>query len=295
MTSNADLFVASYLPEHLVQSKREAGEAQLILIATDGELYGHHRPWRDKFLTRLIHAGTPAYGFEICTLERYLRMYPPTSEVQLRTPSAWSCRHDLARWDTGCECTEGDSSWKGKLHLALRHLAERGDQLFERYTLETLDDPWAARDAYLPMRNGWETLESFWMQHGKHQRPPIDQLVEQRTLLLLEAQYYLQCMFTSCGFFFEDLDRIEPRNNIAFARRAISLIWQALGIDLQPDFVRELRDVKSGVKPLTGAQVYQQLPVLRPDQLPPLPHPLLSLHPSLSLSELRQGEELPRA
>ena len=156
------------------------------------------------------------------------------------------------------------------LNLAFRHLAERGNQLFERYASETLDDPWAARDAYLPMRNGWEAPESFWVQHGKYQRPPVDPLVEQRTLLLLEAQYYLQCIFTSCGFFFEDLDRIEPRNNIAFARRAISLTWQALGIDLQADFVRELRDVKSGVKPLTGDQVYQQLPVLRPGLLPPL-------------------------
>jgi hypothetical protein len=93
----------------------------------------------------------------------------------------------------------------------------------------------------------------------------------QRTLLLLEGQYYQQCSFTSCGFFFEELDRIEPRNNIAFARRAISLIWQALGIDLQPDFVSELQAVKSWRGPLTGADVYRPLPVVRPDQLHPLP------------------------
>jgi uncharacterized protein DUF3536/glycosyl hydrolase family 57 len=271
MTDNADLFAASYLPEHLVQSKRDAGQAQLILIATDGELYGHHRPWRDKFLTHLIQIGAPGYGFEICTLERYMRMYPPTKEMTLRVPSAWSCGHGLARWDTGCECTEGDSSWKSELNLALRHLAEKGDQLFERHTSETLDDPWAARDAYLPVRNGWETLESFWAQHGKHQQPPTNPSSAQRTLLLLEAQYYQQCSFTSCGFFFEDPDRLEPRNNIASARRAISLVWQALGIDLQPGFVSELQAVKSWRVPLTGADMYRQLPVVRPDQLPPLP------------------------
>src|SRR6266516_7977158 len=123
------------------------------------------------------------------------------------------------------------------------------------------------------MHNGWETPESFWVQHGKQQRPPIDPLAQQRTLLLLEAQYYLQSMFTSCGFFFEDLDRIEPRNNIAFARRAISLTWQALGIDLQPDFVNELRAAKSWRGSLTGADIYRQLPIVRPDQLPPLPLP----------------------
>jgi alpha-amylase/alpha-mannosidase (GH57 family) len=270
MTSNADLFAADFLPRHLVQSKRDAGEAQLILIATDGELYGHHKHWRDKFLTHLITTGAPVYGFEICTLEQYMRQYPATKEVSLRLPSAWSCGHGVARWDTGCECTEGDSSWKGALNHALRNLAVKHNRLFEQYTGEALRDPWAARDDYLPVRSGWEPLEGFWARHGTDQHP----LKIQRTLLLLEAQYYGQCSFTSCGFFFEDLDRIEPRNNIAFARRAISLVWQALGIDLQADFVNDLRAVKSWRVPtLTGADVYRQLPLAQPGQLPPLQNP----------------------
>src|SRR6266566_3650887 len=213
-TSDADLFAASYLPGHLVASKRAAREAQLILIATDGELYGHHKPWRDKFLTHLTNHGAPSYGFEICTLERYMRLHPATQEVELRAPSAWSCGHGVARWATGCECTEGDSSWKRAFRRALDKLAARGDQLFEQFAGETLNDPWAARDAYLPVRNGWETVESFWAQYGKQQRPPDDVWQVQRTLLLLDAQFYQQYSFTSCGFFFEDVDRIEPRNNI---------------------------------------------------------------------------------
>src|SRR2546427_6637728 len=154
-TSNADLFATSYLPGHLVKSKQEAGEAQLLLIATDGELYGHHKPWRDKFLSHLVQSGAPGYGFEVCTLERYLQMYPATQEVELRVPSAWSCGHGVARWDTGCECTEGDSSVKGELRRALNNLAAHGDQLFEQYAGEALRDPWAARNAYLDLRNGW--------------------------------------------------------------------------------------------------------------------------------------------
>jgi hypothetical protein len=268
-TSNAEVFATSYLPWHLVESKSLAGEAQLLLIATDGELYGHHKPWRDKFLEHLIHHGAPAYGFEICTLERYMLMHPATREVQLQVPSAWSCGHGVARWNTGCACTEGDSTWKLGLRQALAHLAERGDQLFEQYAGETLCDPWAARDDYLPLRNGWETAESFWARHGKEHRQPSDLQLELRTRLLLEAQYYLQYSFTSCGFFFEDLDRIEPRNDIAFARRAISLIWQALGVDLQSDFVRDLQATKSGRSHLTGADLYKQLPVVQTGLLPP--------------------------
>jgi alpha-amylase/alpha-mannosidase (GH57 family) len=269
ITSNADLFASSYLPHQLVQSKREAGQPQLILIATDGELYGHHRPWRDKFLSHLINVGAPSSGFEVCTLERYMRMYPATREVELRLPSAWSCSHGIARWDAGCECTEGDSSWKGKLRHALNNLAQQGDQLFERYASETLADPWAARDAYLPVRNGWESLESFWTRFGKNGQAPAEERLAQRTLQLLEAQYYQQYSFTSCGFFFEDLDRIEPRNDIGFARRAISLYWQALGIDLQHNFLRDLQSVKGWRTSLTGDEAYRQLPVVAPGLLPP--------------------------
>ncbi|HEV7237455.1 MAG TPA: DUF3536 domain-containing protein, partial [Ktedonobacteraceae bacterium] len=269
-TSNADLFAASYLAGHLVKSKQDTGEAQLLLIATDGELYGHHKPWRDKFLSHLITTGAPDYGFEVCTLERFLLLHPPTKEVELRVPSAWSCGHGVARWDTGCECTEGDSSWKGHLRQALNHLAERGDALFEQYAGETLSNPWAARNAYLALRNGWETPESFWTQYGKEQRIPENAQLVQRTLLLLEAQYYLQYSFTSCGFFFEDLDRIEPRNDIAFARRAISLLWQALGIDLQQDFLCDLQSVQSWRTHVTGAALYRQLPIVKEGLLPPL-------------------------
>ncbi|HEY0756267.1 MAG TPA: DUF3536 domain-containing protein [Ktedonobacteraceae bacterium] len=268
-TSNADLFAGTYLPDQLEPHKRKAGEPQLILIATDGELYGHHRPWRDKFLAHLIQVGAPSSGFEICTLERYMKMYPATREVELRLPSAWSCSHGIARWDSGCECTEGASSWKGTLRQALNHLATRGDQLFEQYAAETLADPWAARDAYLSVRNGWESAESFWQRFGKSgQQPALD--AAQRTMQLLEAQYYQQYSFTSCGFFFEDLDRIEPRNDIGFARRAISLYWQALGVDLQSDFVQDLYATKSWHTGLNGAELYRQLPVVDAKLLPPL-------------------------
>ncbi len=268
-TSNAEIFAASYLPEHLMQSKRAAGEPQLLLIATDGELYGHHKPWRDMFLAHLIHHGAPDYGFEVCTLERFMQIHPATKTVELRTPSAWSCGHGVARWSTGCECTEGDSSWKAPLFAAFSRLSEKGDALFEQYAGETLIDPWAARDDYLSLRHGWETPESFWARHGKEHHLPDEQR-KQRTLQLLEAQYYQQYSFTSCGFFFEDLDRIEPRNDIAFARRAVSLVWQATGVDLQRDFVKDLEMTRSSRTGLSGADLYRQLPVVKPGLLPPL-------------------------
>lgn len=271
ITSNADRFASYYLPTQLARAKRETGQPQLLLIATDGELYGHHRPWRDKFLTHLIQVGAPSSGFEICSLEAYMQAHPATREIELCLPSSWSCHHGIARWSAGCTCTEGDSSWKSALRHALNRLAERGDRLFEQYTAKTLSDPWAARDAYLPVRNGWESEESFWERFGKNQQPPADKRMARCTLRLLEAQYYQQYSFTSCGFFFEDLDRIEPRNDISFARRAISLYWRALHADVQTNFVEDLRAAHSWRSGLTGAEIYHQLPPVKARWLPPLP------------------------
>jgi alpha-amylase/alpha-mannosidase (GH57 family) len=279
LTRNADLFAASYLSNHLNRWKEQHGEPQLIMVATDGELYGHHKPWRDKFLAHLVRQGAPAYGFEVCSLSAYFHRFPPRREMRLHTPSSWSCHHGILRWGEGCGCTEGDARWKPALRRAFNRLGERGDAVFERELAQAVEDPWAARNDYLALRQGWMAPEAFWERHGKKGRAfwlrlsnkgcaPRDESLLRRTLLLLEAQFYQQWMYTSCGFFFEDLDRIEPRNDIAFARRAISLYWQATREDLQTGFLADLAQARSWRTGLTGADLYRQFPAVSSDLLP---------------------------
>ncbi len=268
MTHNADSFAASYLPHHLNRWKVEHGEAQLITVATDGELYGHHKHRRDQFLAHLVRQGAPAFGFEVCSLGSYLAKFPPKKEVRLHTPSSWSCHHGVLRWGAGCSCTEGDASWKPALRRAFDHLVAAGDLLFEQQLVPVVDDPWAARDGSLGLQQGWMEPAEFWARYGKKGRAPKDEMLAHRALLLLKAQYYQQWMFTSCGFFFEDLDRIEPRNDIAFARRAISLYWQATRTDLQSAFVADLAEARSWRTGKTGADLYRKLPAVSQELLP---------------------------
>jgi hypothetical protein len=94
--------------------------------------------------------------------------------------------------------------------------------------------------------------------------------LEERVLRLLKAQYYGQAMYTSCGFFFDDLDGIEPRNDIAYARKAISEVWQATGTDLQTQFVADLERARSSRTGATGADLYRMLPSRPSGELPPL-------------------------
>jgi alpha-amylase/alpha-mannosidase (GH57 family) len=272
-TSNADVFAATRLRQQVNEAKAERGEDQLVLVATDGELYGHHKPLRQYFLQHLLRRSAPAQGFEVTTLARYLEAHPPQRTITLRLPSAWSCAHGVARWDGGCDCTEGDSSWKHALRTALNHLAVRLDTVYADATAATLRDPWAARDEWLAVRSGWMSGRAFWTRYGIHGRRPLRRTRAEASKQLLEAQYYAQAMFTSCGFFFEDLDRIEPRNDIALARRAISLVWQATHIDLQAAFLADLAQARSGRTGRTGADLYRDLPPASEGALPPLGAP----------------------
>jgi alpha-amylase/alpha-mannosidase (GH57 family) len=269
-TSNADAFASTLLPPQVNAAKRERGESQLITIATDGELYGHHKTFRDHFLSRLLEQSAAANGFEVVTLARYLTQHQPRRTVSLNAPSSWSCAHGVARWSTGCSCTEGDSSWKPALRHALDGLAGRLNEVFERETAGALRDPWAARDDYLALRNGWMSSDAFWSRHSARWKWFRNRPLEARMQQLLEAQYFGQAMYTSCGFFFEDLDRIEPRNDIAYARKAISGVWQATGIDLQAQFVADLERARSLRTGATGADLYRLLPSRPSDELPPL-------------------------
>ena len=271
VTRNADVFAATRLQQHLDRGRVERGEDQFIIIASDGELYGHHKPLRDHFLSYLVRDSAPDHGFGVTTLGRYLASHPPQRAVRLRMPTAWSCSHGVARWDTGCACTEGDSSWKYALRSALNQLAMRLDALYVEATATALRDPWAARDAWLAVRNHWTSGRAFWERHGVHSRRPFRRARAEAIVQLLEAEYEAQAMFTSCGFFFEDLDRIEPRNDIAFARRAISLAWQATHTDLQSEFLANLAEARSWRTGRTGADLYRDLPAVPIGALPPLP------------------------
>jgi len=270
-TADANSFAAQYQQASINRDKAASSIAQMTVVATDGELYGHHKPWRDKFLSHFLKRSASAYGLEVCSLERYLVAHPAITEVDIRERSSWSCWHGVQRWDGGCHCdgtkTLEQRTWKPALREALECLQADGDTLFEDYAGTVLDNPWQARDDYIALRNGWEASERFWTRHAQPMHHTIESI--QMAQNLLEAEYWLQTSLTSCGFFFEDLDRIEPRNTIAAARRAISLLWLATGHDVQRRFVASLQQAKSWRTGRTGADLYRSLPAVPANLLPP--------------------------
>jgi hypothetical protein len=250
LTTNADLFGLQDLPRHVNREKAARGEAQVITIATDGELYGHHLPYRDKFLAHLLSVSAVLRGFEVTSLGRYLAAHPPRREVTLAEATSWSCHHGVDRWRGDCECIGEDGEWKWYLRQALTRLAARIDTLFEPAARKLLNDPWIAEEEYIWVRLGATSRDDFWRGHAR--RPKRG---KRRAFALLETQYYRHLMFASCAWFFEDLDRIEPRNAIGYGLRALREAERLHDLDLLTAYAGDLRGALSTESGRNGADL----------------------------------------
>lgn len=259
-TVNAEQFTAHHLLGEYNRHKAETGEPQLLVVATDGELYGHHKPFRDLFLDRLLSVSAPEAGVRVVSLARYLRLHPPRRAVSIREDTSWSCHHGVDRWRGDCGCVPGNGTWKWQLRHAFERLAARIDAAYERETASLLADPWRCLEDYIVLRRRHLSQAEFLAKHGR--RPPREG-EGQRMSVLLAAQYYRHLMFTSCAFFFEDLDRIEPRNAIAYAMRAADLIAAATGADLLPALRADLATARGWRTGRRGSDIFDELNAAR--------------------------------
>lgn len=230
----------------------------LVLIAADGETFGHHCRAGEHFLHNVLLRDAPALGFQITSLTHYLADHPPQSEIEIREMTSWSCMHGVARWVTGCECTPGDGRWKGALRRALDNLSGEIDLVYtaEVHSASATVGAWPLRDAYIAVVLGQMDGPAFLAAQGLDSLPTP---VANRLLTLLQAEFYRQRMYASCAFYFEELTRAEPRFAIANAARAVSLVKEATGEDLSRGFHRDLSVAVSSRVSVTAADLYDAI------------------------------------
>jgi alpha-amylase/alpha-mannosidase (GH57 family) len=198
--------------------------AGLMAAATDGETFGHHHKGAEHDVAHALTVGAPAKGISSPRLVDLLDQRPPTHEARVRV-SAWSCAHGIGRWSTDCGCRTGGEegwtqAWRAPLREAFDLLRDWGIEVMDRRGGELLHDPWAARDAYLDLLLGARSWEQFAADHiaGDPHLAGV----------LLDAQRNALLMYTSCGWFFNDLAGIETIQVLRYAARAIDL-YRELG------------------------------------------------------------------
>ncbi|HUG55588.1 MAG TPA: DUF3536 domain-containing protein, partial [Candidatus Limnocylindrales bacterium] len=236
---------------------------QLMHIATDGETYGHHHARGDMALAyALEHIETNGLA-RITNYGEFLERCPPTHEVEIHEQTAWSCAHGIERWWRDCGCNSGgrpgwDQAWRTPLREALDWLRDELAPAFEEKAGELLGDPWRARDEYVDivLDRTAERREDFLVEHARRPLAPEEQV---RAWKWLELQRHAMLMYTSCGWFFDELSGIETVQVIQYAGRAVQLARELLGDDHESRFVELLAKAKSNIpEHRDGARVYER-------------------------------------
>ncbi len=249
----------------LPPTSRTDEPASLSHVATDGESYGHHHKHGEMALSYAMHWIEEGPNAQLTNYGEFLERFPPQWEAEVEEDTSWSCAHGVERWRSDCGCNGGkpgwNQQWRGPLRQALDLLRDHTAPLAESRATSLLKDLWAARDAYIHvvLDGSPASKDQFLAEHATHK---LSQ--DERTAVweLMELQRHAQLMYTSCGWFFDEISGIETVQIIAYAGRVLQLAARLFGPEgaaLEPAFLDILASAKSNVPDIgNGAEVYRR-------------------------------------
>jgi len=236
---------------------------QLVHIATDGETYGHHRAYGDMALAFALNDIETGQRARLTNYGEYLEKHPPIQEAKVIGNSSWSCVHGVERWRSDCGCNSGghagwNQRWRAPLRQSFDWLRDKVAPLYEAEAVKLFPRPWQARDAYIRvvLDRSRENVVGFMTEQAGRVLSETEMV---SGLKLLELQRYLMQMYTSCGWFFDELSGIETVQVIQYAGRALQLAGQLFSEDLAPPFLDLMAQAKSNIPEQgDGRSIYER-------------------------------------
>ena len=228
----------------------------LINTATDGEIYGHHEAYGDMALAALINKVEKNEDFKFTNYATYLNEHKAEKYALLvdgeeSKGSSWSCFHGVSRWYKDCGCNTGgkegwNQKWRTPLRNSIADLALSINSEFDSHikeifkakvsTQEILDK---AAALYIGQTKACDLIKQL------HKDYKFDSSDDTKLATLLDGILNLHYSFSSCGFFFNDLAGIEPKQSITYALYAIDEFSKYTNKDLLSSFVNILKEAKS--------------------------------------------------
>ena len=244
---------------------KDSPQPQLVHVATDGESYGHHHKYGEMALAYALRLLEQDKTVKLTNYGCFLEQFPPEFECEIVENTSWSCVHGIERWRSDCGCNGGkpgwNQAWRAPLRQALDELRDALVPLTERAGDKLFKDVWAARDAYIHvvLDRSTESADRFFAAQQTHTLTEAERV---EALKLMEMQRHAQLMYTSCGWFFDDISGIETVQVIAYAARVLQLAQQLFGEQaepLQPAFLARLAEARSNVPEAgDGARIYKK-------------------------------------
>jgi alpha-amylase/alpha-mannosidase (GH57 family) len=243
------------------------GDDEVVVIATDGETFGHHKAFGDMCLAYYFAAIARERGYEPVNFGFYLAHHQPTFEVKLKNMfdkgTAWSCSHGTGRWYQDCGCETGgkpgwNQKWRGPLRQALEALQQRIDEAYLAKLGRLVTDPWRLRDEFITIEGPSRTTQVELLLKKFGAGEMISVTDAPLVMRLLQAQKYMLFSFTSCGWFFCDITGIETVQNLQYAARAMQLgLDESDRATVCATFCDMLQSAVSNIKGETGATIFK--------------------------------------
>jgi len=244
---------------------KDGAQPQLMNVATDGESYGHHHRYGEMALAYAMRLLEQDKTVKLTNYAAFLEQFPPEFECEIVENTSWSCVHGVERWRSNCGCNGGHpgwtQEWRAPLRKALDELRDALIPLTEQHGRSLFRDVWAARDAYIQvvLDRSTDSVDRFFVAQQAHLLSEDERV---RALELMEMQRHAQLMFTSCGWFFDDIAGIETVQIIAYAARVLQLAGQLFGeqaAPLEPALLARLAEARSNDPAAgDGARIYKK-------------------------------------
>ncbi len=235
-------------------------EAPLVHTATDGETFGHHHKQGEMALTYCLHHISSNNLARLTIYGEYLEQHPPQHEVEIHENTSWSCAHGVERWRSNCGDrlrADWQQEWRAPLRQAMDWLRDSLIPLYESEMGRLKVDPWKARDGYIRviLDRSPGNVDPFVLEVAGRALQEEDRV---DLLRLLEMQRHALLMYTSCGWFFDEISGIETTQVIQYAARAMQMARQVSEAELEPTFMRQLSKAPSNLPEIgSGARVYE--------------------------------------
>ena len=248
----------------LITFSQDNSQAELVHIATDGETYGHHHRFGDMALAYCLHYIEENKLATITNYGEYLEFHPPDHEVEIVENSSWSCSHGIERWRSDCGCHSGmhpgwHQKWRKPLREAMDWLRDQSIQIFEQEASAYFKDVWLARNEYISivLNRNPDHIESFLQEYSSH---PLNSEEKTKALTLLEMQRNAMLMYSSDGWFFDEISGIETIQVLKYAARCIQLIQRFVDHSPEEEYLKILEQAPSNIpRYQNGAKIYQLL------------------------------------
>jgi len=263
LLNNGELF-AQRLMSTFSENGADPGQAaQLVHIATDGETYGHHHRYGDMALAYCLFTLESQKLATLTNYGEFLDKFAVLYEAEIFENSSWSCFHGVERWrsNCGCNCSRipgGSQAWRGPLREAMDYIRDSLAPRFEQAMAKYVRDPWAARNDYIDviLDRSDAGLERFFSRHAHRTLNSEERVL---VLKLMEMQRNAMLMYTSCGWFFDEISGIETLQVMQYAARAMQLAGETLNLSLESGYQEILKQAASNLPEFfNGEQVWKE-------------------------------------